>query len=221
MLNAEVLLTRAAAREGRLALPDGMSYRYLVLPQRSPLTISPRVLGKIKELAENGVIVVGARPSQAQGLTNYPQCDEEVKDLADALWGPGSALTGERKTGLGRVVWGRALDELVKADRLPPAIDFRRPSAPARLEWIHRRDDETEIYFVANLWPNRLIGDGMLPKEKRLTLTNVKTYETPLPPIARYQTYGCRVCDARRKSNKPPALLPSGLLGPVTLQAAK
>jgi hypothetical protein len=74
---------------------------------------------------------------------------------------------------------------------------------------------------VANLWPNRLIGDGMLPKEKRRTLTNVKTYETPLPPEANYPTYGCRACDARRKSDKPPGLLPSGLLGPVTLQATR
>ena len=61
----------------------------------------------------------------------------------------------------------------------------------------------------------------MLPKEKRRTITNVKTYETPMPPEATYPTYGCQVCDARRKSNQPPPLLSSGLLGPVTLQAAK
>jgi hypothetical protein len=74
---------------------------------------------------------------------------------------------------------------------------------------------------VANLWPNRLIGDARLPKEQRLTVTNVKTYETPLPPEAACQTYGCRACEARRKSRGLPALLPSGLLGPLTLQALK
>ena len=85
---------------------------------------------------------------------------------------------------------------------------------------IHPGVNDLEIE-VANLWPNRLIGDGMLPKEKRRTITNVKTYETPLPPEAAYPTYGCRICDARRKTKQPAALLPSGLLGPVTLQAAK
>ncbi|WP_431215962.1 glycosylhydrolase-like jelly roll fold domain-containing protein [Puia sp. P3] len=48
---------------------------------------------------------------------------------------------------------------------------------------------------VINLWPNRLIGDAVLPPEKRLTNTNIEL-----------------------KKDAP--LLPSGLLGPVTLQLA-
>jgi hypothetical protein len=47
---------------------------------------------------------------------------------------------------------------------------------------------------VINLWPNRLIGDAALPAEKRLTNTNIVF-----------------------KKDAP--LLPSGLLGPVTIQA--
>lgn len=47
---------------------------------------------------------------------------------------------------------------------------------------------------VVNLWPNRLIGDAGLPKEKRLTRTNVqKFYRGKHEPVS------------------------SGLLGPVTL----
>ena len=49
---------------------------------------------------------------------------------------------------------------------------------------------------VVNLWPNRLIGDASLPKEKRLTKTNVTKF----------------------KANSP--LFASGLLGPVTLLSA-
>jgi hypothetical protein len=59
---------------------------------------------------------------------------------------------------------------------------------------IHPGANELEIE-VANLWPNRLIGDAGLPKEKRLTETNVQTYD------------------------RSAGLLPSGLLGPVTLRA--
>jgi len=50
---------------------------------------------------------------------------------------------------------------------------------------------------VVNLWPNRLIGDAALPPEKRFTVTNVDTYKKDSP------------------------LLPSGLLGPVVLQASE
>ena len=53
---------------------------------------------------------------------------------------------------------------------------------------------------VVNLWPNRLIRDGQLPPDKRLTTTNVKTYYQP-------QSSGHK-------------LLESGLLGPVQLLAA-
>ena len=48
---------------------------------------------------------------------------------------------------------------------------------------------------ITNLWPNRLIGDQLLPEEERFTRTNVK------------------------KFNKDSPLLESGLLGPVKLLA--
>jgi len=54
--------------------------------------------------------------------------------------------------------------------------------------------NELEI-TVANLWPNRLIGDAALPEEKRLTWTTKNPYRPGSP------------------------LLESGLLGPVTLQS--
>jgi hypothetical protein len=67
---------------------------------------------------------------------------------------------------------------------------------------------------VVNLWPNRLIGDAGLPKEKRLTKTNVRTYDTMASG-----TYGCGICEGRKKSGQSAVLLPSGLLGPVRLVA--
>jgi hypothetical protein len=89
-------------------------------------------------------------------------------------------------------------------------------TAPWRVEItpaVRQGDNELEIE-VANLWPNRLIGDAILPKEQRLTTTNVRTYDTMASG-----TYGCKVCAARKKSGRPASLLPSGLLGPVRLVA--
>jgi hypothetical protein len=67
---------------------------------------------------------------------------------------------------------------------------------------------------VVNLWPNRLIGDGQLPKEQRRTKTNVRTYDTP-PPAGMIL---CPECADLAESGKPRALLKSGLLGPVKLK---
>ncbi len=380
VLNAEVLLTRASVKNGRLTLPDAMSYRYLVLPQQADAVLSAATLTKVNELAEAGITVIG--PAALAG------------SVAKLREGPPEAVT--------------------RADGLWPDVEFRDPSPGVTFDWIHRRDGETEIYFisnqsavdalahvalrvtgkqpelwdavtgsirdlpdcreengctivplqfaprqswfvlftkqapegrlqgpaknfpelkpvsevmgpwdvtfdpswfypdngtggkvrfdrledwsqrpeegiryysgtatyrtnfesaesaaqdsptavyldlgvvknvarvrlnghdlgvvwtapwrveitgqlkpganeleieVANLWPNRLIGDATLPPDTRRTVTNVRTYDTMTSG-----TYGCAKCEQRKATGKPADLLPSGLLGPVTLQKAK
>jgi hypothetical protein len=125
-----------------------MSYRYLVLPHDASWSVSPVVLQKIKELATSGVTVIGPRPTGAPGLTSHP--DEQVKKLAESLWPAESAGSGLREIGSGRLIWGRSLDEIVQADGLSPDIEFRDVSPAAKLDWIHRRDGDCEIYFVSN-----------------------------------------------------------------------
>ena len=90
-------------------------------------------------------------------------------------------------------------------------------TAPWRLaigDVAREKGNELEIEVV-NLWPNRLIGDGKLPNEKRRTVTNVRTYNAILPKD--FEGSGCPVCQERKKTGKEPELLPSGLLGPVRI----
>ena len=102
----EVVLTRMSVKDGRLVLPDGMSYRLLVLPQVE--TMTPRLLRRIKELVFDGATVVGTPPSKSPSLNDYPKCDDEVKALARELWGAGTppAQSAERPFGKGRIIWG-------------------------------------------------------------------------------------------------------------------
>jgi len=71
------------------------------------------------------------------------------------------------------------------------------PFAVDVTEAIQPGANDLEI-TVVNLWPNRLIGDQLLPLEKRRTRTNITKFE----------------------DKKNQELLPSGLFGPVTLQRA-
>jgi hypothetical protein len=150
--NAEALVTRMSVDRGRILLPDGMSYALLVLPDRE--TISLEVLRKISELVQGGGTIVGPRPSRATGLRDYPQCDPTVRGLAETVWGPcdGKAAR-EHRWGKGRVIWGKKLREILAADGLPPDFEANseagNPTAPS-LDWIHRRDGQTDIYFVSN-----------------------------------------------------------------------
>jgi hypothetical protein len=144
---AEAVLTRMTVRDGRLVLPDGMSYRLLVLPDTPAMT--PPLLRKIKELVEAGATVLGPRPQRSPSLTVYPACDEDIKRMAGELWGDcdGKSVK-EHRLGRGRVVWGMTPEGLLKQTGVP--VDF---AARARLDYIHRVVGDTDIYFVANPQP--------------------------------------------------------------------
>ena len=120
----EVVLTRMSVKDGRLVLPDGMSYRMLVLPRVE--TMTPRLLGKIKDLVAAGAVVAGSRPAKSPSLSGYPACDAEVRQLTRELWGSGEppAEITERAYGKGRLFWGGILQKkLERASNLPPPID--------------------------------------------------------------------------------------------------
>jgi hypothetical protein len=371
-LNAEVLLTRATARNGRLILPDGMSYRYLVLPAQDDAILSPAVLRKVNQLAESGVTVIGPKAltgtvaklrdgsavavARADGLSpdiefgnpspgasfdwihrHHDGTDiyfvsnqgannstarvifrvaGKTPGLWDAVSGEIRDLPEHKATEDGRtevpmrfaprqsffVVFKNKAPKDKDADdtrNFPALVPVREIAGPwtvqfdpkwfypdngtggkvrfDRLEdWTRRTEEGVRHYSgiatyrtsfdfqppkgaqktfldlgtvrnvarvtlnghevavvwtapwqvdvssalksgsnelvvdVANLWPNRLIGDATLPQEKRLTVTNVSTYDTMTGNI-----WGCKKCEDRKKSGKPAELLPSGLLGPV------
>lgn len=147
--DTSALLLRMAVKDGRIVLPDGMRYRVLVLPDSPRMT--PSVLRKIGDLVRAGATVVGPRPSQSPSLSGYPDCDDEVRRLADAIWGncDGTTVT-EHVYGAGRVVWGKPLREVLAARGVGPdfALDASWPGA--RLATIHRRSGDADIYFVSN-----------------------------------------------------------------------
>jgi hypothetical protein len=149
---ADTVHKRIAIREGRIVLPDGMSYRLLVLPKEGEQVqaglMTPELLKRIEQLVNEGMTVVGPRPFKSPSLTNYPNCDKELSEIADRLWGGDAAPSGDRKVGLGRVVWGFTPQEVLTA--LGVASDFACGN-PAPFRYIHRRtEDGTDIYFVAN-----------------------------------------------------------------------
>ena len=150
--NREVILTRMSVRGGRIVLPDGMSYAILVLPDRPDIDLD--VLKKLEQMVRDGAIVVGPKPTQTNGLTDYPRRDDEARRIADRLWGPCDGKTVlEHKYGKGRIIWGRKPREVLKD--LDIGRDFRvvYPLDDTQLDFIHRRTAHADIYFVRNKMP--------------------------------------------------------------------
>ena len=190
--STEALIARMSVKDGRLVLPDGMSYRLLVLPENSTL-MTPALVGKIKQLVEAGATVYGPQPTASPSLTDFPKCDEEVSRQAAEVWGDcdGTTVT-EHAFGKGRVVWGPPLSSVLA--QLQTSADF---VSSVKLNWIHRQVGDTEVYFVANgtaaaveaLCQFRV--KGLRPE-----LWNPETGETT--PMTAYQVNGADISVALR-----------------------
>ncbi|HEY9174406.1 MAG TPA: glycosyl hydrolase, partial [Verrucomicrobiae bacterium] len=145
--NAEVLLTRLSVKDSRLVLPEGIGYRLLVLPDTTRMPAE--VARKIHGLVAAGATVVGPKPQSDPGLKNYPDCDAEVRRIADEVWGNCNGKTVTHHAfGKGRVFWGKARREILRDDGIAP--DLAHSGGDAFIDFIHRRVGEADIYFLAN-----------------------------------------------------------------------
>ena len=147
---AEALIARASVRDGRIVFPDGMSYRLLVLPRLD--TMTPALLRKIKQLVDDGALVIGTPPKQSPSLENYPQCDAEVQRLAADIWRDqrvvreGTTATPTPSLRFPDIYPSYdTTAQLLAKRKIPP--DFEADGA---LRYTHRHDKDAEIYFVGN-----------------------------------------------------------------------
>jgi len=141
-INSDVILHRLAVRDGRFVLPDGVSYRVLVLPPLS--TMRPELLRRLRQLVSEGGVILGAPPAHSPSLENYPAADREVAALAAELWrGCDGVSSHSVKFGRGRVFRNVDLSAVFAELRLPPDVS---PDFP----FIHRRTPEGDVYFLSN-----------------------------------------------------------------------
>ena len=145
-INAEVILKRLSVKDGRLVLPDGMSYRMMVLP---PLrSMRPELLRHIGQLVTEGATILGPPPDRAPGLQNYPVADSAMREFSAELWGKinGTSVTSGTY-GKGRVLNG--MDLRTALEQIGVAPDVSMPDSTPVL-WIHRRLKDVETYFITN-----------------------------------------------------------------------
>ncbi|MCX7817956.1 MAG: glycosyl hydrolase [Kiritimatiellae bacterium] len=144
VINEEALRTRVSAKDGRIILPDGMSYRLLSLPSAGVMSLE--ALRVVERLVEAGVPVVGPRPVHRTGLSGGEAADREFAALAERLWGGGRISTNSPRAELARL--GIEPDVIVKS--LQPNTWLDR---------IHRRTDTADVYFIVNRWTWRDVLD--------------------------------------------------------------
>lgn len=145
-INAEVIENRLAVKDGRFVLPDGLSYKILVLPKLE--TMRPELLKKIAELVAQGGVILGPKPERSPSLENYGKADVEVKQLAVSLWGKINGTTIKTNAvGKGMVIYGMEMQEALDLLKIIP--DMKTKSEEPVL-YIHRKMEDSDIYFISN-----------------------------------------------------------------------
>lgn len=149
-MNEEVILTRLSVQDGKLVLPDGMSYKVMVLPDRE--SISPAVMTKIQELVKAGATIVGTKPKRSNSLSGYPESDATVQKIASLVWGDcdGQKIKSHRY-GRGQVFWNTPLKEVMNQVGIRPDFDvIDHDNSDQHIDYIHRQTEKEDIYFVSN-----------------------------------------------------------------------
>lgn len=139
-------LNRMTVVDGRVTLPHGMSYPYLILPADARLTL--HALEKVKELVLAGATVIGPVPERTPSLSGYPASEARMAAIAGELW-PQNGET-QRRTGKGRVIVSDSLESVFALDGLLPDFEVRNSAKDTDIRYIHREIGETDFYFVSN-----------------------------------------------------------------------
>ena len=146
VVNTDIILNRMSVKDGRLILPDGMSYAIMLLPDQVHMPL--QVLRKISELVKAGATVVGPRPATVPGLKDWEQDNAILNKLSGELWGASDGKTVfENKYGKGLIIWGNSADEVLHKKQIVPDFSF---TGPSEIDYIHRTTDIGEIYFLRN-----------------------------------------------------------------------
>ncbi|MFA5814207.1 MAG: glycosyl hydrolase [Bacteroidales bacterium] len=146
VVNSDIILNRMTVKEGRLVLPDGMSYAIMLLPNQVHMPLE--VLKKISELVKAGATVVGPRPTTVPGLKDWKQENVALTQLSGELWGAcdGKSIF-ENTYGKGQVMCGLSADEVLGKKGIVPDFSF---TGNLGIDYIHRTADIGEIYFLRN-----------------------------------------------------------------------
>ncbi len=145
-VNAEVILNRMTIKNGRFTLPDGLSYKILVLPQLE--TMRPELLQKLELLVKAGGVLLGPKPLRSPSLRNHKEADRQVKMLGDKLWGSSAGQGVNKNTyGAGMVLTGWSLKDALDLVDVKPDLAL---SPEDNVHYIHRELEGGDLYFLTN-----------------------------------------------------------------------
>jgi len=149
-VNADIITTTLKTEDGKLTLPQGQSYKVMMIPDRKDISFD--VLKSLEKLVSEGGVIIGPKPERSTSLKNYPECDTEVKTIADKIWGKCDGKTIlSNQYGKGTVYWGKTLEQVLGELKISPDFEVSGiDNCDLHIDYIHRQTATEDIYFISN-----------------------------------------------------------------------
>jgi len=172
IINTEILL-EAAAKNGKLVLPRN-SAQFSILALADEERIHPEVLLKLKNLSEQGVIIIGAKPERISGHSGDPKLD----GLISQLW-----TRGNQKYVPGKVYGNAEPSAVLRSLNIVPDFTYLGQDF-YELDYIHYTSNDLDFYFIRNTTGEWISRDcGFRQKNKVPEIWNPVTGEIISVPI--------------------------------------
>ncbi len=159
----DVILNRVTFSDGKIRLPDGMSYNVMVLPPHENIDLE--VMRKLEQLVLEGMVLIGDPPLRTTGLGHYPEGDQELDAIRNHMWrcNMGGWMDGVNRTennyGKGRVIRGQQIGAVLSSLGVGPDMEYAGSNSGTMLDYIHRATENQDIYFIVNRFAYKGIDD--------------------------------------------------------------
>ena len=148
--NQDALLNRMIAANGQLRTPEGIHYQALALPADRAIAVAD--LRWIESYVRQGGVVIGLKPIQPLSIIPSSQL-AEYKRTAASMWGNCDEAVDEGLVhyGNGRIYCTRNAHHVFASLHLLPDFSYSSTDRGAAFDYVHRRTDQADIYFVRNM----------------------------------------------------------------------
>ena len=132
-VNSDVIVNRLKVENGKLKLPNGITYNALSLQRHDIINIE--TLRGIHKLSQQGALIVGTKPNKLGGYNITDAMEAEFKVLVDAIW-------SSKKT-YSDLEW----EEIFEANNIQKDVIVQ---GQPDFNYYHRRTENEDIYFIYN-----------------------------------------------------------------------
>ncbi|MBR5334952.1 MAG: hypothetical protein IKV23_01610 [Bacteroidaceae bacterium] len=137
--NPDVLLNRLSVKNGRVVTPEGLSYRFIWIPENKRML--SETLERLHALMRDGAVVVASAPKCPATLAGGARAQRRFDRAVRAIWG--KAVPGSfRRIGKGGILSGVTLERAIEI------LDVRADVVADGVRWLHRCADGAHWYFV-------------------------------------------------------------------------